>query len=137
MDEQAFRKCVACGIVKECLYLGDVCKDCLSLAMIDFEWKHGGRVWQFAADDQIERASKLLGTKIANEPAKTFMRKKLNERVTLSVFRRDDFTCQQCGSSSDLTIDHIHPVALGGSNEIENLQTLCKSCNSRKGARLS
>lgn len=43
--------------------------------------------------------------------------------------------CIICGSSDDLTIDHITPVVKGGGNEIENLQVLCRTCNSSKGGR--
>ena len=49
------------------------------------------------------------------------------------IFHRDK-VCRWCGSDLDLTIDHIKPVVLGGTNEIENLQVLCRGCNSRKGA---
>lgn len=51
------------------------------------------------------------------------------------VWQRDDFTCRQCGSRADLAVDHIIPESKGGPLELENLQTLCRSCNSRKGAR--
>ena len=51
------------------------------------------------------------------------------------VFKRDGNKCVFCGSTRRLEIDHIKPVLLGGGNEIENLQVLCKSCNCRKGAK--
>jgi HNH endonuclease len=53
------------------------------------------------------------------------------------VFARDGFQCSGCGvhaAAAALTIDHIHPVSLGGTNDESNLQTLCRSCNSSKGA---
>jgi hypothetical protein len=55
--------------------------------------------------------------------------------VTLrSLAERDGYACQKCGTTKDLHIDHIVPVARGGTNDLSNLQFLCRSCNSAKGA---
>lgn len=43
--------------------------------------------------------------------------------------------CVWCGAAKDLTVDHIVPKAAGGGDEETNLQTLCRTCNSRKGGR--
>lgn len=56
--------------------------------------------------------------------------------LRVAVYRRDRFTCLHCGARRTLSIDHIHPFSKGGTTEFENLQTLCRSCNSRKGARV-
>lgn len=52
------------------------------------------------------------------------------------VFERDAYRCQLCDSWEDLAIDHIHPESKGGPTSLENLQTLCRSCNSRKGDQI-
>lgn len=59
-----------------------------------------------------------------------------NMRETLldALIERDGFHCKKCSSTENMTIDHIVPIAKGGKNELSNLQLLCKSCNSRKGA---
>lgn len=51
------------------------------------------------------------------------------------VLRRDGGTCVACGSTEHLTVDHILPVSRGGTNEPDNLQCLCRHCNSTKGKR--
>lgn len=51
------------------------------------------------------------------------------------VFSRDSYQCQSCGKTNretELTIDHIIALARGGTNDISNLQTLCRSCNQQK-----
>jgi hypothetical protein len=61
----------------------------------------------------------------------------LSKKLRFEVFKRDGFRCMYCGATPDkalLQCDHIHPVALGGENEIDNLVTACQPCNAGKSA---
>jgi 5-methylcytosine-specific restriction endonuclease McrA len=40
--------------------------------------------------------------------------------------------CAECGSTSDLTADHIVPISKGGA--LGPLRVLCRTCNSRRGS---
>ncbi len=42
--------------------------------------------------------------------------------------------CAHCDAAEHLTIDHIQPVSKGGADSPENIQALCKTCNSKKNA---
>ena len=53
-----------------------------------------------------------------------------------AIFKRDGFKCIICGATDNLTLDHIIPRSKGGTSEPENLQTLCKRCNTSKGNKL-
>lgn len=44
--------------------------------------------------------------------------------------------CLCCGTTLDLTIDHVLPLSLGGTNTLGNYQVLCRSCNSSKGTKV-
>jgi len=57
-------------------------------------------------------------------------RRKITRRA---VFARDDWTCQYCGSRSNLTVDHVVPRSKGGSSDWENIVASCAPCNRRKG----
>lgn len=61
---------------------------------------------------------------------------KISRRLAKRVFERDGYRCTRCGGWIDLTCDHVHPESLGGLTVFENLQTMCRPCNSRKGVQL-
>ncbi|MDR5651148.1 HNH endonuclease [Ruixingdingia sedimenti] len=52
-----------------------------------------------------------------------------------NLFLRDEFRCQYCGSTHDLTFDHVVPRARGGVTSWENVVAACSPCNLRKGSR--
>ena len=53
-----------------------------------------------------------------------------------AIFERDGWKCLVCDKATDLTIDHIKPIKEGGNEDLENLRTLCRSCNSHYGGHL-
>lgn len=60
----------------------------------------------------------------------------VSRQLREEIYARDGHKCVTCDSPDDLTIDHKEPVALGGKTVYENLQTLCRPCNSRKRDRV-
>lgn len=61
----------------------------------------------------------------------------LRPSVRFDVFKRDNFTCAYCGRrppTVTLEVDHIIPLAEGGTHDPENLATSCWDCNRGKGA---
>lgn len=73
----------------------------------------------------------------------TFRREKslgLSQRRRLykQVYKKYGEKCYICGielNRKSKTIDHVHPLALGGTNDMENLRPCCVRCNNKKGSR--
>jgi hypothetical protein len=67
--------------------------------------------------------------------------RRISARLRNEVLERDGFTCQRCGHGPGdadplnlarkvrLHIDHVIPVSQGGTDERDNLQTVCSACN--------
>lgn len=68
-------------------------------------------------------------------PKPAYTKQRIGHALRRQVFERDAYRCVHCGDHMDLTVDHIHPESKGGDLELGNLQTLCRPCNSRKGAK--
>lgn len=50
------------------------------------------------------------------------------------TLRGDQYRCQHCGrreGNADLHVHHIRPVEKGGTNDLENLTTLCLLCHNK------
>jgi len=95
-------------------------------------------VWnpQFGTWSKIKCSDKKVAFKTFRNSSSGFIQKRL---VRDNIFEKDNYTCKYCKSKSNLTIDHIKSVIHCFNNDLikycntkENLQTLCKSCNSAK-----
>lgn len=59
----------------------------------------------------------------------------VSKRLRYEILRRDNHACRYCGASAPdatLEVDHVVPVALGGTDDPSNLVTSCADCNSGK-----
>lgn len=74
--------------------------------------------------------------RLANEPRKTACKFTSMPEIKSYVFEKYGKKCLCCGSEKNVAIDHIIPINKGGENKLENLQPLCKSCNSKKGVKI-
>lgn len=90
------------------------------------------------ADFLCERESETHLDEHLEHSATRGRRTDLSPSRRMTVFERDNYTCQYCGRKAPevvLEIDHIVPVAKGGGNEITNLATICRECNAGKSDR--
>lgn len=61
----------------------------------------------------------------------------VSKRLRFEILRRDGHACRYCGRTAPevkLTVDHVTPVALGGSDDPSNLVTACEPCNTGKSS---
>ena len=61
----------------------------------------------------------------------------VSKRLRFEILKRDNHTCRYCGATAPeaaLTVDHVMPVALGGTDLPENLVAACRDCNAGKSS---
>lgn len=100
-----------------------------------FGYEAANRMGLTLTNVEFEEASRELGDSAYGRVFERSKRRDIPLPVRRLVMERDG-TCRHCGSDNHLCLDHIVPLSLGGEDTVENLQVLCRSCNSRKGARL-
>lgn len=91
-------------------------------------WRVGGEVAKAIKNKAIEDEAFW-------EFRKTYQYKRKNgftETVKKRAFKKYGRKCKKCGSKKDLEIDHIQPLIGGGTNQISNLQILCRICHRAK-----
>jgi predicted restriction endonuclease len=95
------------------------------------------------SDEEIEIMLDMISTsKRQEEYQNTYEKKRLDasvftskQHVRKAVFDKHGKKCKHCGLEENLTLDHIIPICSGGENTVDNLQPLCKKCNSKKGKK--
>lgn len=119
--------------------MADDCEQCVS-SRICYEWCIDHIVWGGRGEPlfmhEMGKYGEGLGFLLSPPaPQEPHRKEAMPLSLRWEIWERDNFTCQTCGSRQYLTIDHIIPESKGGKTEKDNLQTLCKACNARKGNR--
>lgn len=63
-------------------------------------------------------------------------RKAVKSRIFKRRDRREPILCYFCGNAltrKTATVDHLLPIARGGTNHMDNIVIACRLCNARKG----
>ena len=87
----------------------------------------------YATDGVITASLAFQGTR-----PKPVKRQRFAQGLRKTLYRGQGGRCVYCGRKLQMAlshIDHITPVAQGGTNARDNMQLLCPGCNTRKGDR--
>lgn len=93
----------------------------------DHKADFGTEIWVAA----IRRANQTLVTPVDKSDAR-----KIPRDVRQRIWQRYGGRCAECSATNYLEFDHIIPVARGGGNGENNIQLLCRGCNSQKSDKI-
>jgi 5-methylcytosine-specific restriction endonuclease McrA len=82
-----------------------------------------------------KRSQSALRNRLRDFKDRLFTTLVFDEADLHAVLQLLDDPCTFCGSTENITIEHLTPLIKGGTNVKENLAAACKSCNSRKQDR--
>lgn len=100
-----------------------------------WHWGDGQGGWLLEKLADAVRANGLTWPFDAIAVTHIYKKQKINRTLSRKVMERDAYRCVSCGTHMDLSCDHIIPESKGGATTMENLQTMCRRCNSRKGVK--
>ncbi len=158
METIPTRVCVQCGIpkpIKDGFYAHRrKCKECIKLQVKTYAETHkellsAAKHRRYSDPVNAEKA-RAYHREYDKTPAgkrrrhRSHARRKLLlarveghlTRRQLNAFRAAHPYCMRCGTTVDLTTDHVIPISLGGPDREDNLQVLCHNCNSLKGQKI-
>lgn len=88
----------------------------------------------------VEEGNQHLLRQQNKRNSKSTKRQPISKKRRKDVYKRADYACQNPNCTyrgkAFLTVDHIIPVAKGGTNEISNLQALFEKCDNTKGDKI-
>lgn len=126
--------------------LDNKCKQCSQKAQGEYNRRYPGRLAILQREGHLRRVER--GYKFPHKPTAEQRRAYDNSRRARldatpgfagehwsAMCEFYENTCLCCGKECALAVDHVVPLSKGGPNTIENIQPLCKSCNSRKHAK--
>ena len=101
----------------------------LLLVVVELLWGRRGSMWgrRESATRQRQPTTRPWASRSPISQPRT-SRPPIPDHIKGAVWGRDGGACVQCGSTQNLSFDHIIPYSLGGDDSVENLQVLCKSC---------
>lgn len=123
--------CALCGCSDWRMYgKHAICEDCVMDAANQYIYETSGKYdWRFATDEQLLKQAER------DNRFKQKQKKTIPASLRTLVFERDEYRCLCCGSHKRLRCDHVIPESEGGAMHESNMQTLCESCNCKKGTK--
>lgn len=100
-------------------------------------WKYGDGYGGYVLEVIARHAGEQTFRTASESFAPSKKKKRISSSLRTQVYERDGYACVTCGVMKDLSCDHIMPEKLGGPTTLENLQTMCRPCNSKKGVKFN
>ena len=109
------------------------CKECIRMDQYDY-------AKQYRATDKGKAIKKISKRKRELKISVVTVHTVIDKKV----FERDKWKCKSCGvqvqkndiyANDAAEVDHIVPLSKGGVHSYSNVQTLCRSCNGKKGSK--
>ena len=94
--------------------------------------KHKGKCKSYRIYDVTDLASADFNEINRQKQQKKQSRRTYTQKERSIIYKKDNCKCYLCGKEllySEMTLDHVIPLAKGGKDGLENLRCCCTNCN--------